>query len=393
MTENFTRRSALKGMAWTAALGIPALFMTRGWWHRASFDQIAPAERAAMAEVADRFMRRFHVPGLSVAFAREGQLLYQEAFGLTGHDAMEALTTSHLFRIASISKTITAAAIFSLIETGQLRSHQTVFGEQGILGTRYGKQPYGTGIEQITVDHLLTHTSGGWSNLANDAMFSNPGMSQTDLLAWALDNQPLNNPPGQAWAYSNVGYCMLGRVVEKVSGQRYADFVQDTILGPCGITDMRIGGNTLEERAPGEVTYYGQNMESDGDPYLINVARMDANGGWIATPADLVRFASHVDGFDASRNILKPETIRAMTNPCDIHPRYARGWSVNELGHWWHGGELAGTSSIVVRTASRFCWAAVINTRVKGANGTPDAIDDMMWEMARQVRTWKDALG
>jgi hypothetical protein len=93
---------------------------------------------------------------------------------------------------------------------------------------------------------------------------------------------------------------------------------------------------------------------------------MDSHGGWIATPSDLVRFAIHVDGFDVSRNILKPETIRKMATPGDANPNYARGWMVNTKGHWWHGGDLAGTTAILVRTSSHFCWAALTNTRREG---------------------------
>jgi len=117
---------------------------------------------------------------------------------------------------------------------------------------------------------------------------------------------------------------------------------------------------------------------------------MDAHGGWIATPADLVRFATHVDGFDVSRKILKPETIRRMTTPSSVRPNYARGWNVNEAGHWWHGGDLGGTSAILVRTSSRFCWAALTNTR-RGLS--QEALDDMVWEVAKKVSAWRRALG
>ena len=117
---------------------------------------------------------------------------------------------------------------------------------------------------------------------------------------------------------------------------------------------------------------------------------MDSHGGWIATPADLVRFASHVDGFDSRRDILKPETIRRMTSASIANANYARGWSVNAQGHWWHGGDLPGTSAILVRTSSRFCWAALTNTR---REGSPEALDDMVWEMARKVKAWRTALG
>jgi len=394
MTGDVTRRTLLKRMfCGAAALGIPGLPGRQGILPAfPPDDEIEQSEREAMASVAEDYRRKFNAPGLSVAIARNGRLAYKQAFGMTGHDARERLTTSHLFRIASVSKPITSAAVFSLIETSCLRSEDTIFGERGILETKYGKQPYGQGIEQITIDHLLTHTSGDW-DLWHDPMFSNTEMNQAELISWALDTLPLKNPPGRVFAYSNFGYCILGRVIEKITGQSYADYVQKTILSPCGITDMRMGGNTLKDRAPREVTYYQQSLvegeDHNDDPYALNVTRMDSHGGWIATPTDLVRFATHVDGFDVSRNILKPETIRRMTTPSNVKSNYARGWQVNAAGHWWHGGDLGGTSAILVRTATRFCWAALTNTRCKSS---ADALDDMVWEMAKKVSAWRAAL-
>lgn len=389
------RRAALKTIfCGAAALGVRGLGSGEEFAPTPpSENELGSAERYAMARVAEDYQRRYAAPGLSVAIARDGELKYREAFGFTGRDSRETLTTSNVFRIASVSKPITSAAIFSLIETGRLRSDDTVFGERGILGTKYGKQPYGPGIEQITVDHLLTHSSGGWDPW-HDPMFAHREMSQVDLISWALDTFPLKNPPGKVFAYSNFGYCLLGRVIEKITGMAYAEYVHKRILGPSGITDMRIGGNSLAERAPGEVTYYGQTLvegeEHDDDPYALNVKRMDSHGGWIATPSDLVLFASHVDGFDGHRNILKPETIRQMTTPSSVDPSYARGWKVNAAGHWWHAGDLGGTSAILVRTASHFCWAALTNTRRKSSSS---ALDDMVWEMARKVSAWRSALG
>jgi CubicO group peptidase (beta-lactamase class C family) len=384
------RRNALKSILGGAALAIPGLAGT--WPILAALPasgEIEPFERKAMASVVEDFMRKFDAPGLSVAIARNGRFAYQSAFGLRGRDSREELTTSHLFRIASVSKPITSAAVFSLVETGRLRCGDKVFGKSGILGTKYGKQPYGQGVEQITVDHLLTHSSGGW-DFSNDPMFLNPAMDQAELISWTLDNQPLKNPPGKVFAYSNFGYCILGRVIETITAQSYSDYVRAAILQPCGITDMRIAGNKLKDRAPEEVSYYGQGQGPYDDPYAINVARMDSHGGWIATPSDLVRFAMHVDGFDARRNILKPETIRKMVTPSDANPDYARGWRVNAKGYWWHAGDLAGTTAILVRTSSRFCWAALTNTR---RDGTVNALDDMVWDMIAKVGKWQTALG
>src|SRR5437588_3537940 len=229
------RRTALKGIAGCgAALGIAGLVGKERILTALSLNnKIQQSERQAMASVAEDFRKKFAVPGLSMAIAQNGRLAYEQAFGVTGRDSREELTPSHLFRIASVSKPITSAAIFSLIEKGRLRSEDRVFGTDGILGAEYGKQPYGPGVEQITVDHLLTHTSGGWDNGPDDPMFSNLGMNHAQLISWTLNNQPLKNPPGKVYAYSNFGYCLLGRVIEKITGQLYSDHVQSTILSPC----------------------------------------------------------------------------------------------------------------------------------------------------------------
>ncbi len=77
------------------------------------------------------------------------------------------------------------------MEQGRVQIEETVFGRRGILATRYSGSTYEPGIEQITIDHLLTHTSGGWSNLENDPMFLNVGMDQAELISWTLKNQAL----------------------------------------------------------------------------------------------------------------------------------------------------------------------------------------------------------
>ena len=389
------RRTALKNIFCGTAFSIPYLarrgiLATFSPLPTFSFnDEIDTVERKAMASVAEDFMRSFDAPALSVAIAHNGRFVYEQAFGVTSRKTREELTASCLFRIASTSKPITSAAIFDLIEKGRLRSEDKVFGEHGILRGDYGRRPYRQWVEQITIDHLLTHTGGGWNNGPDDPMFSNPGMNHAELISWTLNSQPLANPPGTVFAYSNFGYCVLGRVIEKVTRQSYSDHVRNTILSPCGITDMRIAGNTIEDRAAREVTYYGQNGEN---PYGMNVTRMDSHGGWLATPSDLVQFAAHIDGFDSKRNILKAETIRMMAAPNNVNPNYARGWRVNPKGHWWHLGSLPGTTAIVVRTSSDFCWAALTNTRRQPEEEMDGALDQMVWDMVLKVNAWRAAI-
>ena len=352
----------------------------------------APDQRRRMAELAAVFMATNDVPGLSVSIAVKGKLAYAEAFGVADRDTGETLTPQHRFRIASVTKPITSAGIFSLIEAGKLKLDSRVFGPNAVLGDDYYPTPYPalftlrspdrSMVEQITIEHLLTHTAGGWGNVVNDPMFSNREMSQRELIAWTLAHMPLSVPPGNSFAYSNFGYCLLGRVIEKITGRTYEQYIKDNILRRCGIVDMQIAGNTLGDRAVNEVKYHDQ---TGRDPYGMNVARMDSHGGWIAAPGDLTAFFVHIDGFRDTEQLLGDDTLRTMTTPTIANPRYAKGLFVNAQDNWWHTGLLPGTETISVRTHGDFCWSAFINTRL------PDmghSLDQLIWRMVHSVPDW-----
>ena len=374
-----SRRAFLRKGTFTAAAGAAATALAQAG------GSPSPQEAAAMEGVAAAFMRAHSVPGLSVAVARNGELVYERGLGFADRATGERVMPSHLFRIASVSKPITSVAVFSLIEQGRLNLEQSVFGPGGILRDDFGSPPYPRYVADIRLKHLLTHTGGGWQNDRTDPMFRNPEMNHRQLIAWAIANVPLANPPGQRFAYSNFGYCIVGRVIEKVTGRPYEEHVREAVLRRCGISGMRIAGNTLAERAAHEVAYHDASGET---PYNMNVRRMDSHGGWLATSSDLVRFAVHVDGFSASRDILSPDSIREMTTATQANLQYAKGWAVNGANNWWHAGSLPGTTSIMVRTASGFCWAALANSR-EPQGDTGGALDRMLWEMVRQVKSWK----
>jgi CubicO group peptidase (beta-lactamase class C family) len=274
-------------------------------------------------------------------------------------------------------------AIFTLVERGKLRLTDKVFGPGAVLGTGYGVPPYLSGIDKITVDHLLMHTSGGWPNDVLDPMFSQAGKNHRQLITWVIAYQKAANLPGKKFAYSNFGYCVLGRVIEKVTGESYQGFVRNQILARCGVNDMRIAGNTREQRAPGEVMYYGGSNYGFGNAYNLDVTRMDSHGGWIASASSLVRFLV------ALPSLLRPETRRQMLTPSPVQPTYARGWRVNSKGTHWHTGSLAGTTTLMVSTTHGLCWAVLANGRERGAGSYTGAIDRMMWDMVRKVPAWR----
>jgi len=340
-------------------------------------DNASGSLREAPSRIASAFMTNCSVPGMSVAIARHQKIIYEQAFGYADLKKKEPVTGSSLFRIASVTKPITSVAIFSLIEQQRLSLDAKVFGP--VLGTTYGRPPYDAGVERITIEHLLTHTCGGWDKNHDDPMFQNPDMDHRALTSATLKNRPLDFAPGTHYAYSNFGFCVPGRVIEKVTGTGYADYVREGILKRCEIDGMRIAGNGAGKRAANEVRYYDQ---EGGDPYGLNVSRLDSAGGWLATPRDMVRFAMHVNGFPADSNILKPETIAVTTTGTTANPHYAKGWEVNQHGRW-HIGDLQG-SSVLACTSTGYCWAAFMNTR----RMKPDIrliFDRTMWDMVRSV--------
>ncbi|HUO34884.1 MAG TPA: serine hydrolase domain-containing protein [Candidatus Acidoferrum sp.] len=390
--SELSRRTWLKQMAKAAAAGAAASSFGERLFAQQNGSQLTGRENGEIGRIASGFKTQFSIPGLSLAYSANGQFVLDRQFGIADEDKEIQVDQSSLFRIASVTKPITAVAIFSLIENGKLNLNDKVFGPSGVLGTKYGSPPYKQYVADITVDNLLTHTSGGWPNDSTDPMFQHNGWDQTKLITWTIATLSLSYPPGEHWAYSNFGYCVLGRVIEAVTGQTYADYVKANILAPCGISDMDVAQNSERHRAANEVIYYGQYTE---DPYKINVTRMDSNGGWIATPTDLVQFLNHVAGAPGVPALLKPGTIRTMVTPSAAYPgsspaKYARGWMVrdNGRGNWWHNGSLPGSTAIMVRTAGGMCWAGLANSRTEPTNEIDLALDTMMWNIVSAVPSW-----
>ncbi len=338
-------------------------------------------------DAVNQFMTNYGVPGLSVAITKGEKLVYAKSYGMADQSSNNKVTNTSLFRLASVSKVITALAILKLEENGKLSLTDKIFGSSGILGTKYGTPPYGPNITDITISQLLHHTSGGWGNSANDPMFKDVSISQDDLISWTLDNLPLSHTPGTHYDYSNFGYCLLGRVIEKLSGQSYEQYVKKNVLEPAGVTGMQIAGNTEAERKTNEVVYYGQAGEN---PYIYNITRMDAHGGWISTATDMARLLVRFDGFNNKPDILSSSSINTLTMPTAASQDYACGIAVNSSNNWWHTGSLPGTATEFVRASNGFCWVILCNTR-NNAGSFTTALDQLIWIAVNDNTTeWQD---
>lgn len=303
-------------------------------------DEIKPG----LDEKIERLMTEYSVPGLQVAVMKDDSIIYERSFGYANQESGELVTDSSLFRIASISKPITAIAVLKLSETGKLDLDQLVFGQGGILTGDFEGITYNDRVKRITVKHLLQHKSG-WTNNPNDPMFWPHGYSQKQIIATILETRPPEYEPGTKDMYSNFGYCVLGRVIEKVTGMTYEQYVRDSVLLQCGVTEMFIGGDRLDERIPGEVVYYS--TESTG-AYDTAIRRMDAHGGWVASANNLLAFLAKIDRNAGVSDFVSPKVLEN---------------TYFNFFEWIHTGSLPGSSAVLSRIDDHYGYAMLANTR------------------------------
>ena len=391
---------------------------------------LAIPKLAVYDELMTAFMREHKPPGAALAVAYHGRLVYARGFGYADVERREPVRPASLFRIASVSKPFAAATVMQLVEKGKLHLDQRVLPLLKLPPHLERGAPMDPRWHNITVRQCLQHT-GGWNR---DKSFDPMGAEAAEQVAKALRvplpvhprqiisytmGKPLDFNPGTAYAYSNFGYCVLGRVIEAVTGKPYHEVVRERILAPLGIRGMQLGKNLLKDRAPGEVKYYdgkqrmgraicGPKIGAEAPlPYGVEcIESMDANGGWIASAVNLVRFATALD--DPKRcPILSEESIRTMLAPppgaVGHGPKgqpkesyYACGWDVRpsrqaEKYTKWHGGLLAGSSTLLVCRDDGIDWAVLFN-RDAGKDGKEYAglIDPLLHKPASEIKDWPE---
>lgn len=376
---------------------------------------------ASLDQLMTGFLTRHQLPGASLAVTCQGRLVYARGFGAADSLADDPVKPTSLFRIASLSKPVTAVAILQLVEQRRLSLDDRIVDVLKLKPER-DQQRHG----QVTVRQLLQHT-GGWDRGASfDPMFqpvriatalgTKPPAGPGEVIRF-MQRWPLDFDPGSHYVYSNYGYCLLGRVVEKLTGKTYESSVQQTVLKPLGIKRMRIGRTLAGRRARGEVVYHvagdrtGLSVfaENLGEPVsraygAWHIEAMDSHGGWIASAVDMVRFAA---AFDRGRKgpLLKTAMVAEMFarppapvgrdekgNETAVY--YGLGWSVRVRSgdggqNQWHTGSLDGTSTLLVRRHDGINWAVLFNTRKQCAGKNPaSTIDPLVHQAVDAVKEW-----
>ncbi|HKD78252.1 MAG TPA: serine hydrolase [Candidatus Angelobacter sp.] len=264
-----------------------------------------------------------YVPGKqfmgSVLVAQNGKILLDKGYGFANLEWQVPNTPTTKFRLGSITKQFTAASILLLEERGKLKVEDQV--------KKYIPDAPAA-WDKITIFHLLTHTSGipSFTGFPDYETKQAQTMTPQQLVDWFRD-KPLEFEPGTKWNYSNSGYVLLGYLIEKISGQSYADFVQQNIFTPLGMKDSGYDSNSalIAHRAA------GYSRGKDGNPQnagFVNMTVPLSAGGLYSTTEDLLRWEEGLFG----GKVLKPESLAKMTTP--FKEDYAFGLGVTtENGH------------------------------------------------------------
>ncbi len=231
-----------------------------------------------------------------------------------------------------------------------------------------------------------------------------------------VTGQPLQHDPGTVYAYSNYGYLLLGKIIEKVTGMDYPEYVGEKIFKKVGITRMVQGRSLAADRFPTEVPYFsiysgnpvfpdikGQVPAPDG---TFNLENMEAHGAWLSSPVDLVRFGTAFDNPDDCPFLGKEYIQTMLARPANGFAGsawwYGCGWVVRDKSaaggpgalNVWHDGSLPGTICYLVRRWDGLDWAVLVDQRDDPKDrwsNTYTAIDGDLHTAANAVKVWPDA--
>jgi D-alanyl-D-alanine carboxypeptidase len=265
------------------------------------------------------------IPGVSIGIVYDQELIWARGFGYADVEKKIPATPETVYRIASISKLFTSTAIMQLRDAGKLGLDDPVAKHLAWFKIK----PSDPANEPITIRNLLTHT-GGMPREAPYPYWSDFDFPTREKLIEGLARQQTAFPPYTKWKYSNLGVAIAGQIVEVVSGEPYAQYVEKHILEPLGMTGSSVG--VSEGTGPRLATGYGR-RQADGSRAVQRVADLRAfnpAGGVCSTVEDLARFASlQLRAYEGGGPpILKGSTLREMHRVQWLSPDWTCGWGI-----------------------------------------------------------------
>lgn len=313
------------------------------------------SSRAVAALEIERFLAPYFsddAPGATVIVTRDGKPVFRKAYGLANVEEKTPMQPDMVLRIGSITKQFTAVAIMLLADQGKLRVDDDI--------TKH-LPDYPKPTKKITIDHLLTHTSGIPSYTAFPDFLDNQAKDYTvNEMIDRFKNKPLEFPPGTKMRYSNSGYYLLGAIIERHSGMRYADFMAKNIFEPLGMKDTALEGSERSGKKliPG---YVGRDKIDHARP--LSASQPYAAGSIVSTVDDLAMW----DAAIAEGKLLKAESWKKLFTPIAVPTgnasKVARGWFTTDVrgrDARWHSGGIDGFMSNGIRLPREKIYVAIL---------------------------------
>jgi D-alanyl-D-alanine carboxypeptidase len=270
--------------------------------------------------------------------ARGGKIVLDKGYGYANLELKAPNTPDNKFRLGSITKQFTATAVMQLQESGKLSVNDPV--------CKY-VESCPEAWKPITIHHLLTHTSGipsytGFPDFAKPKMMRMP-LSPLEIVLLSKD-KPLDFPPGEKWSYDNTGYVFLGYIIEKVSGEKYAAYLQNHIFGPLNMRDS--GYDDTRAILPGRAAGYSRGPDGYLNADYLDMSLPHAAGSLYSTTGDLYRW----DRALYTGKVLSKKSLDAMFTA--VQNNYGYGWMVAPMANHkqiGHGGGINGFSTYIAR--------------------------------------------
>ena len=324
-----------------------------------AFSTVAGAAPPAAPDAGiDGLMQRYdgRVPGAAVLVLKDGQPVFRRGYGLAVLEDGTPVSPATNFRLASVSKQFTAAAVLLLAQSGKLSIDDPV---------RRWLPSLPPAADGITLQHLLDHTSGV---LDYEDLMAKPfagQISDAGVLALLEQQDRLNFTPGSTYRYSNSGYALLALVVERASGQSFPDFLRSRIFKPLGMRSSLAyvaHGPSIRHRAWGYSEQDGIWQRTDQNAYSAVLG----DGGIYSNIDDLARWdaALYDDRLldDAMRARAFGKQVKVSGDPEATY--YGYGWRVNQDGsRQWHSGESIGFRNVIVRHPEKHLTVIVLTNR------------------------------
>jgi len=288
-------------------------------------------------------MESQHIPGLSLAIVCGDEVVRARGYGFASLELNVAVTPETVFQIGSITKQFTATAVMMLVAEGKVSLDESITGYQEGLPAVWGA---------VTVRHLLAHTSGikSFTNIPDVTERLTFLPTTRDEILALIANERLEFAPGERYAYNNTGYYLLGHIIEKASGQRYADFLQERIFAPLGMEATRV--NDMDDIIPHRASGYVWAENRWWNARHISMTWAFSAGALASTVHDLARWGAAL-GRDA---LLPKASWEWMWTPTTLtdgtKTGYGLGWRmIDYSGHRsvGHDGTSSGFTAFVER--------------------------------------------